>query len=157
VALTQRLAASVTSFAPSPAQIGVSTSYSVIATGGTPNYTFSWDFGDGGPAVGGSFVAHTYTAAATYSVTISAADSANHTARAMRTIVVNSRLTVTTAASPNPSDAGVPVSFTPVSTGGVGSIVCNCNFCVSWSASKCNTIHTYATTGSFTASITTTD
>ncbi len=157
VAVTQSLAASITSIAPSPSEIGVSTSYSVIATGGTPNYTFSWDFGDGGPAVGGSFVAHTYTAAATFSVTISAADSANHTARAMRTIVVNSRLTVTTAASPNPADAGVPVSFTPVSTGGVGSLVCNWSFGDSWSASKCNTIHTYATTGSFTARLTATD
>src|SRR5207249_9222123 len=78
VAVTQSLVVSITSIAPSPSEIGVSTSYSVTATGGTPNYTFSWDFGDGGPAVGGSLVAHTYTAAGTFSVTISAADSANH-------------------------------------------------------------------------------
>ena len=157
VAVTQSLAVSITSSAPSPSEIGVSTSYSATATGGTPTYMFSWDFGDGLPAAGGSQVAHTYTAAGTFSVTISAADSANHTATATQTLVVNSRLAVTASASPNPADAGVPVSFALVSTGGVGSLVCNWSFGDGWSASKCNTIHTYATTGSFTASLTATD
>ncbi|OLD08653.1 MAG: hypothetical protein AUI95_02635 [Crenarchaeota archaeon 13_1_40CM_3_52_4] len=157
VAVTQSLVVSIISIAPSPSEIGVSTSYSVTATGGTPNYTFSWDFGDGGPAVGGSLVAHTYTVAGTFSVTISAADSANHAATAAQILLINSRLTVTTAASPNPADAGVPVSFAITSTGGVGGLVCNWSFGDSWSASKCNTIHTYATTGSFTARLTATD
>ncbi len=157
VAVTQSLLVSITSMAPSPSEIGVSTSYSVTATGGTPNYTFSWDFGDGGPAVGGSLVAHTYTAAGTFSVTISAADSANHAATAAQTLLINSRLTVTTSASPNPADAGVPVSFATTSTGGVGSLVCDWSFGDGWSASKCSTIHTYATTGSFTARLTATD
>ena len=157
VAVTQSLVVSIISIAPSPSEIGVSTSYSVTATGGTPNYTFSWDFGDGGSAVGGSLVAHTYTVAGTFSVTISAADSANHAATAAQILLINSRLTVTTAASPNPADAGVPVSFAITSTGGVGGLICNWSFGDSWSASKCNTIHTYATTGSFTARLTATD
>ena len=157
VAVTQSLAVSITSITPSPSEIGVSTSYSATATGGTPTYMFSWDFGDGLQAIEGSQVAHTYTATGTFSVTISAADSANHTATATQTLVVNSRLAVTAAASPNPADAGVPVSFALVSTGGVGSLDCNWSFDDGWSASKCNTIHTYATTGSFTASLTATD
>src|SRR5439155_139697 len=157
VAVTQSLAVSITSITPSPSEIGVSTSYSATATGGTPTYMFSWDFGDGLQAIEGNQVAHTYTATGTFSVTISAADSANHTATATQTLVVNSRLAVTAAASPNPADAGVPVSFALVSTGGVGSLDCNWSFDDGWSASKCNTIHTYATTGSFTASLTATD
>ena len=157
VAVTQSLAVSITSITPSPSEIGVSTSYSATATGGTPTYMFSWDFGDGLQAIEGSQVAHTYTATGTFSVTISAADSANHTATATQTLVVNSRLAVTASASPNPADAGVPVSFALVSTGGVGSLVCNWIFGDGWSASKCNTIHTYATTGSFTVSLTATD
>jgi len=157
VAVTQSFAVSITSIAPSPSEIGVSTNYSATAAGGTPTYTFSWDFGDGGPAVSGSLVAHTYTVAGTFSVTIGAADSANHTATATQTLLINSKLAVTTAASLNPADAGVPVSFAPTSTGGVGSLVCDWSFGDGWSASKCNTIHTYATTGSFTARLTATD
>ncbi|TMI25682.1 PKD domain-containing protein, partial [Candidatus Bathyarchaeota archaeon] len=157
VSVTRSLAVGITSITPSSSEIGVSTSYSATATGGTPTYMFSWDFGDGLQAVGGSQVAHTYTAAGTFSVTISAADSANHTATAIQTLVVNSRLAVTASASPNPADAGVPVSFALISTGGVGSLVCNWIFGDGWSASKCNTIHTYATTGSFTVSLTATD
>ncbi len=157
VAVTQSLAVSITSIAPSLSEIGLSTSFVATATGGTPTYTFSWDFGDGGPAVSDSLATHTYTAAGTYAVTISSTDSANHTTTSTQTIVVNSRLAVTAMASLNPADAGVPVSFAAISTGGVGSLVCNWSFGDGWSANKCNTIHTYATTGSFTVRLTTTD
>src|SRR5437867_13268116 len=72
-------------------------------------------------------------------------------------LVVNSRLAVTAVASLNPADAGDPVSFAQISTGGVGSLVCNWSFGDGWSADTCNTVHTYATTGSFTVRLTTTD
>ncbi len=157
MAVTQSLAVSITSIAPSLSEIGLSTSFVATAIGGTPTYTFSWDFGDGGPAVSDSLATHTYTAAGTYAVTISSTDSANHTTTSTQALVVNSRLAVTAVASLNPADAGVPVSFAQISTGGVGSLVCNWSFGDGWSANKCNTIHTYATTGSFTVSLTTTD
>ncbi|OLB45337.1 hypothetical protein AUI07_08220 [archaeon 13_2_20CM_2_53_6] len=157
VAVTQSLAVSITSIAPSLSEIGLSTSFVATAIGGTPTYTFSWDFGDGGPAVSDSLATHTYTAAGTYAVTISSTDSANHTTTSTQALVVNSRLAVTAVASLNPADAGVPVSFAQISTGGVGSLACNWSFGDGWSANKCNTIHTYATTGSFTVSLTTTD
>ncbi len=157
VAVTQSLAVSIASIAPSLSEIEVSTSFVATATGGTPTYTFNWDFGDGGPAVSDSLATHTYTAAGTYAVTISSTDSANHTTTSTQALVVNSRLAVTAVASLNPADAGVPVSFAQISTGGVGSLVCNWSFGDGWSANNCNTVHTYATTGSFTVRLTTTD
>src|SRR5205809_818288 len=157
VAVTQSLAVSIASIAPSLSEIEVSTSFVATATGGTPTYTFNWDFGDGGPPVSDSLATHTYTAAGTYAVTISSTDSANHTTTSTQALVVNSRLAVTAMASLNPADAGVPVSFAQISTGGVGSLVCNWSFGDGWSANNCNTVHTYATTGSFTVGLTTTD
>src|SRR5437867_6382970 len=157
VAVTQSLAVSIASIAPSLSEIEVSTSFVATATGGTPTYTFNWDFGDGGPAVSDSLATHTYTAAGTYAVTISSTDSANHTTTSTQALAVNSRLAVTAVASLNPADAGVPVSFAQISTGGVGSLVCNWSFGDGWSANNCNTVHTYATTGSFTVRLTTTD
>src|SRR5206468_980493 len=143
-------------FGPAKPMAGEPVNFTAATTGGSGPFSFNWNYGDGGSGSGNP-ASHSFAAAGTFSVTISAADSANHAARATRTIVVNSRLTVTTAASPNPADAGVPVSFATTSTGGVGSLVCNWSFGDSWSASKCDTIHTYATTGSFTARLTATD
>src|SRR5438094_9681955 len=61
VAVTQSLAVNITSSAPSLSEIGVSTSYSAIATGGTPTYMFSWYFGDGLQAMVSRQVAHSST------------------------------------------------------------------------------------------------
>src|SRR5207249_455425 len=158
VAVTQSLAVSIASIAPSLSEIEVSTSFVATATGGTPTYTFNWDFGDGGPAVSDSLATHTYTAAGTYAVTISSTDSANHTTTSTQALVVNSRLAVTAMASLNPADAGVPVSFAQISTGGVGSLVCNWNF--GDGSPDDNGIlatHTYAAPGVFMVSLTTRD
>jgi PKD repeat protein len=157
VAVTQSLAVGITSIAPSPSEIGVSTSFAATAIGGTSPYVLSWDFLDGGAAVSGGLVTHTFNLPGRFVVTVGAADSANHTTTATLTLVVNSRLRVTAVASPNPTDEGVAVGFTPTSSGGVGGLVCSWSFGDGWSANRCDTTHTYATTGTFSARLTATD
>src|SRR5207247_4982346 len=81
----------------------------------------------------------------------------NPTTQPYPAAVLHSTLAYTALASLNPGDARVPVSFAQISTGGVGSLVCNWSCGDGWSANNCNTVHTYATTGSFTVRLTTTD
>lgn len=57
---------------------GVTVTFSASATGGTPPYTFAWDFGDGGRGTGAS-VTHTYSSWGTYTVTVTVRDAQGQT------------------------------------------------------------------------------
>jgi PKD repeat protein len=48
------------------------------AVGGTPPYEFSWDFGDGSPAVSVGVTNHTFNQSGTYSVTLTVTDAKGH-------------------------------------------------------------------------------
>jgi len=76
---------------------------------GTAPYTSSWNFGDGTTAAG-SAATHAYASASSYTVQVTASDSAAHTATKSKSVVV-------TASSPPPPPGG-PVAqfaFTPTS------------------------------------------
>lgn len=79
-----------TSFTVSPASpiVGQAVSYVGSAIGGTSPYSFSWSFGDGASGTGAS-IAHSYTAAGTYSVQLTTRDSKSATATASRTVTVS--------------------------------------------------------------------
>ena len=74
---------------PTSGQIPVKVAFTGTATGGTPPYAYSWNFGDGSATSTAQNPSHTYTTAGTYTATLTVTDSANpvHTA--------TSRLTVT--------------------------------------------------------------
>ena len=58
-----------------------------LATGGVPDYTFEWDFGDGTTAVGQNPV-HVYSEAGTYTVTLTVTDSEGNTVTDTATAVI---------------------------------------------------------------------
>ncbi|MGC8763866.1 MAG: PKD domain-containing protein [Acidobacteriota bacterium] len=64
---------------PSSGSIPLSVTFFAFATGGTPPYTYAWNFGDGATATGSS-ASHTYTAAGSYSATVTVTDGASRTA-----------------------------------------------------------------------------
>jgi PKD repeat protein len=70
-------------------------SFNAAALGGAGNYTFAWTFGDGQTGIGQS-LSHNYTAAGTYQVQVTAADSVGHFAFSGTAISVvnNARLEV---------------------------------------------------------------
>ncbi|TMI51028.1 PKD domain-containing protein [Candidatus Bathyarchaeota archaeon] len=63
--------------------------FTASASGGASPYAFLWDFGDGG-SNSGSPTTHVYSSAGSYTVTLTASDSAGHTA------VVSNSVTVST-------------------------------------------------------------
>lgn len=59
----------------SSSTVPVDVTFSASGSGGTPPYTFTWDFGDTSPTVTGDQVTHTYTTSGTFTVTMTAQDS----------------------------------------------------------------------------------
>src|SRR5438552_10076864 len=77
------------SFSPSAPTAGQTITFTASASGGASPYAFLWDFGDGG-SNSGSPTTHVYSSAGSYTVTLTASDSAGHTA------VVSNSVTVST-------------------------------------------------------------
>ncbi len=63
--------------------------FAAAASGGTGPYAYSWDFGDGSAATTGISVSHTFQNGGSYSVKVTATDSAGHTATGVLTITVS--------------------------------------------------------------------
>src|SRR2546426_934292 len=96
-------------FAPSSPVVGQIVTFTATTMDGTAPYTSSWNFGDGTTAAG-SAATHGYAVAGTYTVQVTASDSAAHTATKSKSVVA-------TASAPPPPPGG-PVAqfaFTPTS------------------------------------------
>ena len=58
---------------------GTTACFAGSAIGGTPPYTYSWNYGDGSPVQTGQAPCHTYAAAGNYTVAMTVTDAAAHT------------------------------------------------------------------------------
>src|SRR5207245_2982158 len=74
VVVAPRLSAAAFTFAPSTPEAGSPVQFTASTTGGVAPFTFSWNFGDTTTGTG-SPVSHSYSAAGTFSVTVTATDS----------------------------------------------------------------------------------
>ena len=80
------LSASFT-YSPSAPLAGSTVTFSGVASGGASPYSYNWTFGDGS-AGSGQAASHTYSAPGTYSVNLTATDSASHSASSAQAVVV---------------------------------------------------------------------
>jgi PKD repeat protein len=89
------------------------------AIGGTPPYTYSWNYGDGSPAQSGATPCHTYAAAGNYTVAMTVTDAAAHTSVDSHIIVsITDPLSVVTSVSRTSGYAPFTAYFTSSVTGG---------------------------------------
>jgi PKD repeat protein len=66
---------------------GKPVSFTATASGGVPPYSFTWEFGDGGSAIGDS-VTHSYSAKGSYAVMLRVDDSGEESVQAIHTVTV---------------------------------------------------------------------
>lgn len=76
-------ASATTGVAPLPV------AFSASASGGTPPYTYDWNFGDGSPHASGATPSHTFTTAGSFTVTVTVTDAVAATATATASISVS--------------------------------------------------------------------
>ncbi len=123
--------------------------FTVTTTGGTPPFTYAWNFGDGAGASVQS-PTHAYAAVGTYTASVVVNDSAgNSVSSSIAVDVTTSGLTATVSVLPNVTDVGVPVAFHSVPTGGTAPYTYAWLFGDGQKSSTQNTTHAYATAGTF--------
>src|SRR5207245_4079803 len=108
-------------YTPSNPTTGQTVSFTGSASGGTPPYSYSWTFGDGGSASGSS-TSHVYQTAGSYNVVLTVTDAAGQTANSAQTVTVSNppppTLTSSFSYAPTSPSVGQQVTFSASASGG---------------------------------------
>jgi outer membrane protein OmpA-like peptidoglycan-associated protein len=126
-------------------------------TGGCPNYTYAWDFGDGSSSTDQN-PSHTYQAVGDYVASLTVTDSKGTISRNSVSLTVSCPPLYCTA-SGNPTEGTVPltVQFSGSANGGCPPVSYSWNFRDGGFSSDQNPSHTYETVGDYVASLSVTD
>ena len=143
-------------YSPSEPTSGQTVSFTGTATGGTPPYNFSWNFGDSASATGGS-ATHVYRAAGSYSVILTVKDSSMRTGHSYQTITVIAPLTSSfTYAPTNPGPLTV-ITFSGAGQGGFAPYGFRWDFGDGSTGTGASVSHSYLLPGSYAVTLTVTD
>jgi PKD repeat protein len=111
---------------PASGQVPLNVSFTGSASGGTPPYSYSWNFGDGSAASTAQNPSHTYSNAGNYTATLTVTDSAAPASTASSTVAISATPIAGTPPGPptgltgSPGNGQVSLSWTaPANNGGV--------------------------------------
>ena len=152
--LSVSINASTTNGAP-----GLSTSFTSVVTGGTPPYTYNWQFSDGTNSTIQN-PTHIFNREGTYNVSLIVHDISSATDTALITITVASGsagLTCEISADNTNGPAPLAVNFVGNASGGLTPYTYHWNFGDGSTSTSANPNHTYQSTGTYTARLTVTD
>jgi len=147
------------SASPNPVDAGVSESFTATSTGGVSPVSCSWSFGDGSSG-NGCTTSNIYSTSGTFTATVTATDSLGIIATSSVALTVDSKLTVSASANPNPTEIGTSVGFTATAMGGTTPYIS-----YAWTfgdgttatTTTASTTHPYTSTGTFTTTVKVTD
>ncbi len=130
-------------------------------SGGTAPYTYAWTFGDGGTSTSQN-PSHTYSAAGTYTASVTVSDSAGGTKSNSVTVTVSAPVIApanpVASASVTSGVAPLAVSFSTTNgTGGTAPYTYAWSFGDGSTSTSQNPSHTYAAAGTYTAYVTVSD
>ena len=139
----------------SPTALGQPTILTATVTAGS-NVNYQWDFGDGtAPVTNGAAITHTYGTTGSYTVVVTASNAVS-TASTTTTVTVQDEPPVASFTTSSPDLLGQTTTFTNTSIGS--------NLSYEWNfgdgavlTTTTHPTHTYATTGTFTVSLTATN
>jgi PKD repeat protein len=101
---------------PTSGQVPLNVSFTGTATGGTPAYHYSWNFGDGSATSTAQNPTHSYATAGTYTATLTVTDSASPASSASSSVTVTASPIAATVPDP-------PTGLT--ATAGIGQVSLN--------------------------------
>lgn len=155
VVMHPKLATPQLSASPDPATLGQPVNFTTVESGGTPPYTYSWNFGDGGLGGNLSNITHVYATNGPFMATVTVSDTLGAIARA--TVAVSISLQVDISANATLGAAPLPVSFQSAVTGGVPGYAYAWEFGDGTTSTAAAPTHTYALAGTYQARLTVTD
>jgi subtilase family serine protease len=151
----------VASATPTFGAVPLSVGFTGSASGGTPAYTYSWNFGDGSPVSSTQNPTHTYTfipSSGTFDVDLSVTDSMGHTVISSVMIHVSTPVIATASANPTSGSASLTVDFTGAGAGGSAPYTWYWNFGDGTTGSALqDPAHTYTAAGGYKAILTVND
>jgi len=157
VALTANFSADVTA-----ASVGETIQFTNATSGGTPDYTYEWDFNNDGTVDNTeASPTHAYTSTGTYTVSLTVTDSETSTDTETKTdyISVAEELVAGFSADVTAASVDGTIQFTDATTGGAP------DYTYEWDFNNDGTVdnteasptHAYTSTGTYTVSLTVTD
>lgn len=141
---------------PGAMDLGMPTSFSSTVLGGSPPFSYLWDFGDGNSSTATS-PTHDYGRAGVFTVQLLVTETLGMSGSAWANVTVASLPTVAIAANPSSASIGQSVQFSSSVLGGMRPIT------FSWAlgdgsvATSPNATHAYTAPGRFTVALEVTD
>jgi PKD repeat protein len=140
---------------PDPAILGEAVNFTASATGGTPPYTFSWAFGDGGLGGNLSSITHVYTTNGPFEAQITVSDVDGGLSRGFVNVTI--KLEALAGSSDTSGASPLTVSFVGQAQGGVPPYRFEWSFGDGSKSSIQDPQHTYNSSGHYIAALTVTD
>jgi PKD repeat protein len=141
---------------PASPELGQPANFSVAEWGGTPPYTYSWAFGDGGTGGNLSNITHIYTTNGPFDASVKVTDSAGQVTVGQLSISI--RLQAVAGLTSVSQTSPFTVSFVGQAQGGSPPYAFDWDFGDGTPNSTAqNPVHTYANSGVYVAALTVTD